>query len=322
MDEINMIFNNEINDNNITLNNDDTENKFIGILLCGACGDILGSQNEGKKNINYVTLLPVGKKYTDDTEMMLILTKHLIKNNNINIPQLHEEYLYELKKYNRGYSSKTKNQLEYTEQSNYLNTPNQSDTNGSIMRIAALSLIKFKNDEILYEYIKKAIYFTHNSNDAHFSCYIFIKLLKEIVFNNNQLTKDYLINYLLKLSENNTSFYIRFKLISLFLIENEFNWNITKDLLGQNIFQIKAIDCLSISIYIFLYLINDPLSAICTAASIGGDTDTIAKIVGDLCGALYGYKWLPIEWGNIENEEEIIELGRKLYSNYKLNNTL
>ncbi|MGV8847141.1 ADP-ribosylglycohydrolase family protein [Tessaracoccus sp.] len=39
--------------------------------------------------------------------------------------------------------------------------------------------------------------------------------------------------------------------------------------------------------------VDDPWEAVCLAASIGGDTDTVAAIVGAICGATHGVKAFP-----------------------------
>jgi ADP-ribosylglycohydrolase len=49
------------------------------------------------------------------------------------------------------------------------------------------------------------------------------------------------------------------------------------------------------------------------AANLGGDTDTIAKLVGDLVGATYGTEWIPEEWQNPEGKDELTELAKILY---------
>ena len=39
-----------------------------------------------------------------------------------------------------------------------------------------------------------------------------------------------------------------------------------------------------------------------------GDTDTIAKITGELCGVLHGANWIPKEWLGFENQDEFVSL--------------
>lgn len=58
---------------------------------------------------------------------------------------------------------------------------------------------------------------------------------------------------------------------------------------------------------IFLIFRNDPEEAICAAARSGGDTDTVATIVGALSGAYHGASKLPERWLNKINEKERLE---------------
>jgi ADP-ribosylglycohydrolase len=92
------------------------------------------------------------------------------------------------------------------------------------------------------------------------------------------------------------------------------NENVGYEITGvKDLFQIRAVDCLACVMYSFFRFYENPVNAVVFAASMGGDTDTIAKITGDLCGALYGVDWIPKSWRGVENESKIIELGEKLY---------
>lgn len=54
---------------------------------------------------------------------------------------------------------------------------------------------------------------------------------------------------------------------------------------------------------------DDPLSAVCLAANITGDSDTTASLVGQLMGAAYGARWIPREWlGQLELHEVMLQL--------------
>lgn len=73
---------------------------------------------------------------------------------------------------------------------------------------------------------------------------------------------------------------------------------------GKN-FQIKAIDALATCMFSFLKYWKDPEECIIKTASLGGDADTTACIVGALVGALHGKNWIPKRWyDNIENNGE------------------
>ena len=293
--------------------------KIIGTILGGCYGDVLGSQTEGmsRKDIiekygDLVLELPVNKNYTDDSEMTLVLLRHIIKNKKIDTTILHNEYANELIN-NKGYSGTTRSILQQIKDNNYPSQKGFSDHNGCIMRISPLGLIHFKNDQYLIDNIVLATYYTHASNSTSLACcFLHCKLINKLVFTKN-LTKEYLITYVLELSTSYQPLFTILNLVKYLLYTNNPCLNITYELFGsENFFQIKAIDWLAISLYIFFRFFDDPLKGVCYAASIGGDTDTIAKIVGDLMGALYGLKWIPTSWKGIENEEEFKYLASQL----------
>jgi poly(ADP-ribose) glycohydrolase ARH3 len=58
---------------------------------------------------------------------------------------------------------------------------------------------------------------------------------------------------------------------------------------------------------------GDPEEAICAAARSGGDTDTVATIVGALSGAYHGASKLPQRWlDEINDKERLEDVARQL----------
>ena len=150
------------------------ENK-LGIILGGICGDILGSQTEGKTRESiskgyfngWVERFPERKEYTDDGEMTLILLRHLVKNRIIDTKELHIEFgSVDFKK---GYSSNTRRILQEIKKNRNFSVYScgNSCTNGAIMRISPIAVSDITDKEMKDE-VKKAIYYTHGGNpDAH-----------------------------------------------------------------------------------------------------------------------------------------------------------
>lgn len=59
-------------------------------------------------------------------------------------------------------------------------------------------------------------------------------------------------------------------------------------------------------------------SAVCTAVSLGGDTDTIGAITGSLAGLYYGYDKLPVDWlAELRNKALIEEICDRFFERYK-----
>lgn len=72
-------------------------------------------------------------------------------------------------------------------------------------------------------------------------------------------------------------------------------------------------ELLPTAVGIFLIFRHDPEEAICAAARSGGDTDTVATIVGALSGAYHGASKLPERWiSKIVDKEKLEETARQL----------
>jgi ADP-ribosylglycohydrolase len=303
--------------------------RYIGTLLGGCIGDILGSTNEGKtfdsiRKTGLVTKFH-NNRYTDDTELTLVLARYLFKypsdENHAMVQELHQMYQKVVKTSNRGYSKKTRDLLSNWNQCMIAGTAN---TNGAVMRIAPMALIKYSSDQDLYNKIKYAIYCTHGENNEAIQCaFIHTKLLICLINQKDERHKsaETLYVYAKKLAQRvgNTTIYAYLTAIHPDNKKRfeETRWNITKTMFGTDVFQIKAIDCLICALICFFYNFKKPVNAIIMAANIGGDTDTIAKLVGDLVGAAYGTRWIPEEWKNPEGKDELTFLAKELYNRTK-----
>lgn len=290
---------------------------YIGTLLGGCCGDVLGSLTEGLKRSEILSKypnlreLPRSKLYTDDTEMTISLAEHLVENGGVvDLIKVHKSYA-ERMSLNKGYSKTTRTILEKIIKGETL-YQGHSDHNGAVMRISPLGLIPFDNDEILVKNIERALYFSHSTDCAKACAYLHCKVIRALV-EGRFTNKNELFKYILEKSIVYSLLFTKMNIVKFCLITN-FK-DITYELTGNtDTFQINAIDCLCCAYYIFFANYDVPLEAVCYAASIGGDTDTIAKIVGELCGALHGTKWIPESWRGVENKKLLIELAEKLYT--------
>jgi ADP-ribosylglycohydrolase len=292
--------------------------KYIGTLLGGCCGDVLGSQTEGMTRSqikerfgDMVTSMPGGKFYTDDTEMTLVLARHLVKNKRVISGPLHCEYGREIT--NKGYSKQTRNILNMFKNREILFLPaGTSSCDGAVMRIAPLGLLNLTSNEVLLQ-VKSAIFYTHGaSEDAVSSAFIHCRLIRALVTSRFKTWQEY-FTYVMGHCRRHLPLWVKMNLVKHCLYASTPVPSITEELLGdKNAFQIQAIDALCCAMYTFFRFYNEPMKAVCFAASMGGDTDTIAKITGDLCGALHGIDWIPHEWKGVEKEAELIKLGCEL----------
>ena len=314
------------------------QERFIGTLLCGCIGDILGSSNEGKtfneiRKDGIVTKWLPNTGYTDDTEMTIILAKYFAQKideskmdvfdlqynifQKTMIEEIHELYKETIKTSTRGYSQKTRSILTNWS----VCTPaGLSNTNGAIMRISPLALLYYNTNNDLCDYIKYSIYCTHgDSKDAIDAAFVHVKLLQSMLLETKK-TAEELYVYALSLAAKRKNKYLHSLLLSIspdnkhkFVVNK---WDITKTIFGFDLMQIEAIDCLICALTCFFYNFKKPYNALIMAANCGGDTDTIAKLVGDLVGAMYGISWIPNEWQSFEGKEELIQLSIALYSRF------
>jgi ADP-ribosylglycohydrolase len=300
--------------------------RYVGTLLGGCIGDILGSTNEGKtfdsiRSKNSLVTKFHNNRYTDDTELTLVLARYLTKyqissKDHSMVQEVHSMYQKVVKNSNRGYSKNTRDILSNW---NCCMLANAADTNGAVMRIAPMALIKYKSDQDLYDKIKYAIYCTHGGNkDATDTAFIHVKLLISII-NQKQKTAESIYLYAKELAQRvkNPTIYAYLTMIHPDNRKRfeETQWDVNKSIFGYDMFQIKAIDCFICALVCFLYNFKNPKTALIMAANLGGDTDTIAKLVGDLVGATFGTEWIPEEWQNPEGKDELTELAKILYNN-------
>lgn len=300
--------------------NNTTQDKYIGTLIGGIAAEVLGSQSEGmtpsqiKECFNgRVQTLPQGKLYTDDGEMTLVLARHLVKNGHVKMDEVHAEYGAIMG--NKGYSHNTRNILNMFKEHPRISSwvpAGKSSCDGSVMRIAPIGLMEWDTPRVLVE-VRAAIYHTHgDSKESVFSAFLHSRLINAMV-NNRFGDKYQLFAYAMGHAKKYPGLWAKMNLVRYCLNSNI--ENITAELLGdENAFQIEAIDALCCAFYLFFKHYDDPREAVIQAASLGGDTDTIAKMVGDLCGACHGTSWIPREWHGFEGEEEFVDLAKQLYS--------
>jgi poly(ADP-ribose) glycohydrolase ARH3 len=80
-----------------------------------------------------------------------------------------------------------------------------------------------------------------------------------------------------------------------------------------NTFQIKAIEAVPCALWIVCESYREPEQCLIRGVNMGGDSDTVAAIIGDIVGALHGTEWIPARWyDHIEaNSEENMERGKE-----------
>ena len=282
--------------------------KIIGFFLGGLVGDVVGSHVEGKtkEEIKKYDLINItSKRYTDDTEMSVVLTRHLLKNKgDVNSFNLHTEFSVEAQANGfRGYTEATRNLfIGFLSGKPY---KKKSTANGCLMRIGVLGLFD-REDAMLINNIKKSIEYTHGSFQENvICCFIHCKVLDCILKGIDD--KNNILYSILDSSKRCGNLYLRIKVLVDCLQNNKEDINF--ELTGfTDFFQIQCMDLFTCAYYYIFKYWNTPQDAVLNCIRGGGDTDTIAKIVGEVMGALHGYSWIPPYWKNLENEKVIFDM--------------
>lgn len=282
------------------------ENKFKGALLGLIVGDALGAPFEGMSgdNIEFKGKMQGGGphnisagQWTDDSSLALCLAESLIKDG--------FDLKSQLKRYSSwfkdGYlSSKDRafgigrntsiSITDYIQEGILPPERERAAGNGSIMRLAPVPLYFINNYKKTIYYSAKSSRATHNNPMAVDSC----KFLGSFIFNAiHNKNKNYLIN------ENFKDLELDDRVLKTVRISNN---KLTKEDINPDAF---VLNTLQASLWSFNN--SDSFkSAVIKAVNLGGDTDTIAAVTGQMAGSYYGSDNIPDKWVNRLAKKELI----------------
>lgn len=173
----------------------------------------------------------------------------------------------------------------------------KSNGNGGLMRLLPLAFANYENNNEIMEYIKLFNKNSHNHKISHIGCLIYILLAKEL-----KTTKDIrqaLENTVAKIEE-------KYKIPTYQKI-----WDLS--ILEEKRENIKStgyiVDTLE-SVIWCLYNGNSYEENVLIAVNLGGDTDTIAALVGGLSAIIYDN--IPEKWiENIRKKDRISKIIHK-----------
>jgi len=328
--------------------------KFRGCLLGGLLGDCCGAPYEGEtldngdklqlnKSLNQLEAkkVKVIKPYTDDTAMTMALSACLIKNKSIPYKELAKNYCYSyFTNPNRGFGGAVPRVLHALKREKYENPlepaklqfdGSGSYGNGAAMRVAPIGL--FCLNQPIKNLIKLAtdsaiITHTHHLavNGAILHAIAVNYCLKTVP---SEFNKNDFLNYLreqLKIIEHNeddleNKMEYQKQLTKIEdLLKREPSNEMVINNLGNSV---AALWSITTALYCFLRA-QEPIEKIETenifrrtieyAIHLGGDTDTIACMAGQLSGALYGDEIISKNiLSYCEANEEVSEMAENLY---------
>jgi len=316
------------------LNLDDIEKRGIGTMLGMAIGDAMGSTYEFQPVVyQRIDLFDMEREreghfklepgqWTDDTSMGLCLADSLLVNNGkLDQHDLMHRFISWSRggynnafRFNEDYGLKPRSSiglggnihksfvyyLKYRKPETNYGDKNTSG-NGSIMRNAPIPICFHYDINLACEMAKKQSLTTHQGTQAKECCklltFIIVKIfegqdLKRILdfLGKNFKSEDESVNYLAQSKRYN----------------NE-DWDWKQKIYFYNKYRVKdnpgyigafAMDNMAMSLHI-VYNSDSFKEAIIKAANLRGDADSVASVVGQICGAYYPIEEIPRDW--IEN---------------------
>lgn len=286
-----------------------------------AVGDALGvpvefcsrenlKKNKVKDMQGFGTHLQEPGTFSDDTAMVLATISSLIEKNGLDFNNIADKYLdwYEMGDFTANGEvfdiGITVRQALENWKRNFRQPSGLKDIdsngNGSLMRVLPLAYY-FDYKRILasdrLQLIKEFSSITHAHEISCFGCMLYSEFAL-LLLNDPNPFKAY------ELLKSNMNSYSE--------IKNE--KKIYYRILNENIFEKSQEEIRSTSyivdtleaVFWTILTTHSYKEATLTAVNLGGDTDTIAALVGGLAGIIYGYEHIPNEWINTLKRKEYL----------------
>lgn len=270
----------------------DKYERVLGGLFGVACGDALGgtlefmSRDEIKRKYGYLKDI-IGKDYytkpgevSDDTMMTIAVAEGILDNPENPIEDIGKHFIKWYDSNPRGIGNIVRNALDEYKRSNdwkkaayyaHKATGGMSAGNGSLMRCLPVALYYTDVNKML-EITASQSMLTHYDRRATDACQLY-----------NLLAYDYLNE---KLKEPTIKKHIEkypdYKLV----------FSLSKDELKPSGYVFDTLVC---ALWCFINTSSFE-DAVCEAANLGGDADTVAAITGGIAGVYYGYNSVPERW--------------------------
>lgn len=331
-------------------------NSFRGCLIGGAIGDALGwpveflnleeiKRRYGARGIDKLLISTSGKaNVTDDTQMALFTAEGILRAENTNrkkevcdstsvvfdsyqrwlltqgYPKIKEkEHIYDgwLIKQKELYSRKAFGDSCLIEllngQKGCVSDPiNRCKGCGGIMRVAPAGLFYDKDEAFKFAMDYAAI--THGHPSGYLSAGALAYLIALLIEGNE--IEPAVDNTLLKLeSFENHEEITQYIEKARILFRDDIPKEEAIPLIGSGW---TGGEALGISIYCALKYKDDLRAAMLASVNHSGDSDSIGKITGNILGAYYGIKEIPLSWiENIELKDVVLQMADDLLIGYQ-----
>lgn len=298
------------------------KNGILGFIL----GDAVGVPYEFKKReyVDIVDMIGNGSHnvakgtWSDDSSMVIATMKSIIDNNGVisykgimdNFMLWAEKKDFNINGYTFGIGRTTLNALkcyryrdEFEQYKNPINCGQgnfKDNGNGSLMRILPIAYYcYYKNlsDSEIFSIVKDISSLTHSHNISIMGCYIYVLFVIQLLKGSSKEEAYlYIRNYDYRMFDKETRNYYKR------LIDEDITLLDSNDISGLGF----VVDTLEAVIWSFMN--NDNYkNGVINAIKLGNDTDTIAALVGGLCGIYY--MDLPNDWLNeLKRKDYLMEL--------------
>jgi poly(ADP-ribose) glycohydrolase ARH3 len=296
--------------------------KFLGALVGTAIGDAVGAGFEGRPaaETRAIEVAADGKQllaYTDDTHMMIGVAESLVQKEGFDGEHMARVFIrnYELEPW-RGYGSGPPSVFRMIRDGENWNKAAEklyhggSYGNGSAMRIAPIAVFYYDDLTILREvaYRSSRITHSHYLGQEGAALQAFAVALATGSERGESFNQREFLSRLTELCQQET---YKKKLESAGMLLGEADKDKVIGELGNSV---EAFNSVPTAIYSFLTHHDSFKAAVLFAASLGGDTDTIAAMTGAISGAYLGIESVPDKWRTkLENQLYIEELAAVLY---------
>ncbi len=292
----------------------DLESKLRGYLFGTACADALG------RPVEHLTLEQIKKKYgekgilelppdspwTDDTQLMLVLARGLLRGAELELPELMgkiaEELILWLDEPDLGAGATTRGAaLSLKDGIHWSKSGISSKTCGSLMRAGILGFI-YRNDPqklVKVALISGRITHSHPVSDAASIAGAYaVKLALDGV------EPEKMLEPLLEVTEGISQEFTDALEVSYEISHSGMGDGEALKKLGQGWY---ADETFALAYFCTLRYPKDYKKAVQTAVNITGDSDSVASVAGGILGARLGIEAIPVSWVEALKEKEKLE---------------
>jgi ADP-ribosylglycohydrolase len=292
----------------------DIKKKLRGYLFGTACGDALG------RPVEHLTLEQIKEKYggkgilevppdspwTDDTQLMLVIARSVLRGAELEIPELMDciadELIHWLDEPDLGAGATSRGAaLRLKEGIHWSISGIKSRTCGSLMRVGILGFIYRNNPEKLIKAALLSGRITHLhpvSEAASVAGAYAVKLALE------GLEPKEMYKPLLNVTEGISQEFTDALENSYEISHSGMAEEDALKKLGQGWY---ADETFALAYFCTLRYPNDYKKAVQTAVNITGDSDSVGSVAGGILGARLGIEALPVSWIEALKEKEKLE---------------